>query len=170
MRKKNNGCVDKFIGDAILASWGALRSSRSTIPDALSAALDMRRALIDFNKVKESGRVPPLQIGIGLNYGPVISGQIGSNERMEYTVIGDAVNVASRVQDATKNYGIDILVTESIYTGAGRDFVFQKLDEITLKGKSKPIQIYVLLGKKGEDVPVNIDELRIRIGYRKPYT
>lgn len=162
--KSNNGYVDKFIGDAIMATWGSLKPIRTPHHDAVVAALEMRKALMEFNKTRVGSKYPKIKIGIGLNYGPVIAGQIGSEDKMEYTVIGDAVNVASRVESITKEFGIDIIVTDSIYEETKKEFKYQPLDSILVKGKTKPIQIYALLGEKGNS-PINIDELKIQLGY-----
>lgn len=167
--KRNSGYVDKFIGDAIMATWGALKSEGNPSEQAVLATLEMRTALQKFNEGRGSTRKPKLNIGIGLNFGSVISGQIGSDEKMEYTVIGDAVNLASRVEGITKNYGLDILVSESIYENTKKKFRYESLDKIKVKGKSKPVDIYALLGSNDDpNCPKNSEDLRKIIGYKKP--
>lgn len=115
---KTGGVVDKYIGDAIMAVWGAPESSGSPASDALNAvtaALMMRVELFKFNKERAAAGLPPVKIGCGINSGPVVAGQIGSEERMEYTVIGDAVNLASRTEALNKPFATDVLITENTY-------------------------------------------------------
>jgi adenylate cyclase len=167
--KNNKGYVDKFIGDAIMATWGTLKTAGNNSLHAVDAALDMRKALMQFNKGRGTAKKPTLRIGIGINHGPVVSGQIGSEEKMEYTVIGDAVNIASRLEGLTKNFGIDIIVSENVYDEAKKLFKFLDLDSIPVKGKSKPQRVYALLGSiKDSHTPKSLDELRTIIGYEKP--
>lgn len=167
--KRNKGYVDKFIGDAIMATWGALKSVDNNSEHAVKAALEMRDALIEFNKGRGTAKKPALRIGIGVNHGPVVSGQIGSDEKMEYTVIGDAVNLASRMEGLTKNFGIDIAVSEDVQVETKKLFKFQDLDTIPVKGKAKPQRVYAVLGYlKDPKCPKNLDELRKKIGYEKP--
>ncbi|WCL50043.1 adenylate/guanylate cyclase domain-containing protein [Leptospira sp. GIMC2001] len=167
--KNNRGYVDKFIGDAIMATWGALKSSGNISQDSVKAALDMRFALLKFNQGRGTAKKPSLRIGIGLNYGPVISGQIGSDEKMEYTVIGDAVNLASRVEGLTKDLSLDIIVSESIYNNTKKLFNYYDLPAISVKGKEKPQKIYALLGALNDkNCPQNLNDLRSLIGYPKP--
>lgn len=167
--KNNHGYVDKFIGDAIMATWGTLSATGDHPLNAIKAALDMREALKKYNKKRGSAKKPKLHFGIGINYGSVVSGQIGSQEKMEYTVIGDVVNIASRIEGITKEFGIDIIVSETIYANTKKDYNYISLQIIQVKGKAKPIQLYALLGsKKDKNCPQNLDELRDSIGYRKP--
>lgn len=167
--KNNHGYVDKFIGDAIMATWGTLSVTDNQPMDAVKASLDMREALKKYNKKRGSVKKPKLQFGIGINYGSVVSGQIGSQEKMEYTVIGDAVNIASRVESITKDLGLDIIVSEAIYINTKKDFNYIPLHNMQVKGKAKPIQVYALLGsKKDKNSAKDLTELREEIGYRKP--
>ena len=110
-----NGVVDKFIGDAIMAIWGAPVSHGNDIENAVNAALMMRHELTIFNQSRGGPRKPVIKIGCGINDGPVLAGQIGSEDRMEYTVIGDAVNLASRIESLTKPFGVDILISQDAY-------------------------------------------------------
>lgn len=167
--KNNNGYVDKFIGDAIMATWGALKPNSNPSRDAVHATLAMRSALMQFNSTRGTAKKPILHIGIGLNYGAVISGQIGSQDKMEFTVIGDAVNIASRVEGLTKEFGVDIIVSETIYEATKKDFSFVSLQQINVKGKAKPIQVYAVLGAVDDpNCPKDLKELRDYIGYKEP--
>lgn len=112
---ENGGSVNKYIGDAIMAVWGELGHTNSDTERSILAALDMRKSLIQFNKGRGSDKKPKIFIGIGINTGEVIAGQIGSEDRLEYTVIGDTVNLASRVESLTKVFGADILITGNSY-------------------------------------------------------
>ena len=109
------GVVDKFIGDAIMAVWGAPVSYGNDTQHAIDCALMMRNELIAFNRGRGGAKRPIIHIGCGINTGEVLAGQIGSEERMEYTVIGDAVNLASRIEALNKPFGTDILISEDAY-------------------------------------------------------
>ncbi len=162
---RNGGIVDKFIGDSIMAVWGAVRSSENDTAHAIQCALDMRKALIDFNAKKRSKKYPFVRIGVGINTGFVVAGQIGSEERLEFTVIGDTVNLASRIESLNKEFNTDILVSESAYEKTKHLFVFEKMKAIQVKGKRKPQTIYAVLGKKDDtSAPKTLAELRKLIG------
>ena len=152
-----NGVVDKFIGDAVMAVWGAPVSSGSPEQDALNcvrAALMMRAALLDFNKDRGGDKKPIIKIGCGINTGPVIAGQIGSNKRMEYTVIGDAVNFASRTESLNKPLGTDILITENTYNLIKDHVLVEQMPSVTVKGKEKPVSMYAVINMpKATDIP-----------------
>ncbi|MCR4735109.1 MAG: adenylate/guanylate cyclase domain-containing protein [Treponema sp.] len=148
--KKHGGTVDKFIGDAIMALFGAPKSYEDNCRRAVAAAYEMREAL---ETIPLEDLVLPdgmkFNIGIGIHYGDVIVGSIGSNDKTDYSVIGDNVNLASRMEGLTKNYGSMILVTEAvkkdIYKTCGDDlggFIFRYLDDVKVKGKEKAVPIY----------------------------
>ncbi|EMO54062.1 adenylate/guanylate cyclase domain-containing protein [Leptospira noguchii] len=155
------GIVDKFIGDAVMAHWGALVHDGNEAKNSINAALLMRRALIEFNlKGKEIGR-PFTRFGCGINSGPVIVGQIGSEKKLEFTVIGDAVNLASRIEYLNKEFGTDILISESTYQQTKDHFNFVELPPVWIRGKEKPQVIYAVLGwKEDQDCPKSLEELR----------
>ncbi|TGJ98520.1 HAMP domain-containing protein [Leptospira langatensis] len=162
---ETHGIVDKFIGDAIMATWGAVRSSDQDAENAVNGALLMRKALLRFNQGRGGDKKPIIRIGCGLNFGPVIAGQIGSEERLEYTVIGDAVNLASRVEALNKPFGTDVLITQDLYDRVRDIFAVEKMQAIKVKGKEDPQQIYAVLGRKDDpDRPVDINDLRKRLG------
>lgn len=133
---ENGGSVNKYIGDAIMAVWGELGHTNSDTERSILAALDMRKSLIQFNKGRGSDKKPKIFIGIGINTGEVIAGQIGSEDRLEYTVIGDTVNLASRVESLTKVFGADILITGNSYEKVKGIFNVEKLKPIQVKEKN----------------------------------
>lgn len=143
---KNGGIVDKFIGDAIMAVWGAPNSTERDPQNAVKACLEMRSALEELNRIREARGHVPLKIGIGLHRGEAISGTVGSSERMEYTVIGDTVNQASRIESSTKSFGTDFLMSDSLADFVKDDFIVQEAGKVEVKGKSEPLTLYKLLG------------------------
>ena len=160
---ETDGVVDKFIGDAIMAVWGVPKSKGNDVKNAVNACLRMRESLAEFNKNRGTKDKPVIKIGCGLNYGPVLAGQIGSDDRLEYTVIGDTVNLASRVETLNKPLGTDILISSEVYTEVKNDFDCVPMQKIKVKGKSKPQQVYCVLRRKGDAKgPKNLAELRKR--------
>ncbi len=148
---KHGGYVDKFMGDAIMALWSVPDSHPNDLPNALSACLAMRVALSKLNESRKDRKLPPLYIGMALHIGEVTVGNIGSNERMEYTVIGDTVNTASRIEASTKVYGTDLLVEKAISEPLGRTFVFEPCDVVHVKGKSEPLELFRVRGYRKSD-------------------
>ncbi|MCB1310043.1 MAG: HAMP domain-containing protein, partial [Leptospiraceae bacterium] len=130
---KTHGIVDKFIGDAVMAHWGAFGSEGNDTENAINGALMMRQAIIEFNK-RGAGNRPFAKMGCGINTGQVVSGQIGSEERFEFTVIGDAVNLASRIEALNKPFGTDILVSQDSYDKVKDLFKVEPMPAIKVKG------------------------------------
>ena len=149
----NGGTLDKFIGDAIMAVWGNVRSL-GTAQDAKNcarAALGMRRELNQLNQTwREQGRMG-LGMGIGVNHGEVIVGNIGSQERMDPTVIGDAVNLASRLEALTRTYGLDMLVGASVAELVRDEVYLRSVARVQVKGKTKPVDVFTLIAARGEE-------------------
>lgn len=144
----HQGTLDKFIGDALMAVFGAPLPLENHGWSAVESALDMRERLIHFNRSRQANRQPKINIGIGLSSGEVVSGNIGSRRKMEYTVIGDGVNLSSRLEGVTKQYGCDIVMSEHTYERC-RDLVWvRELDLTRVKGKTKPVKIYELIGSR----------------------
>lgn len=143
---RHHGVVDKFIGDAIMAVWGAPHTTETDTQNALMACLEMRVALVDLNAKRASRGQEPIRIGMGLHCGPAISGTIGSTERMEYTVIGDTVNMTSRIEASTKAFGADLLVSQAVIDKIGPDYLVDSAGEATVKGKSEPLRLYKVRG------------------------
>ena len=144
----NEGILDKFIGDAIMAVFGVPSPREGDCLRACRTAVQMMAALAVFNAGRRKIRKMEVDIGIGINTGKVISGNIGSEQRMEYTVIGDAVNLASRLEGVTKTYGVKIVVSEFSAEEARGHYWMRELDSIAVKGKEKGIRIYEILGIK----------------------
>ncbi|MDR1507641.1 MAG: adenylate/guanylate cyclase domain-containing protein [Treponema sp.] len=165
------GIVDKYIGDAIMAIWGAPVQHDDDAPRAAFAGLDMIDAVKEFNKKQNELGKPEFHIGIGINYGIVTVGNIGSERKMDYTVIGDMVNLASRMEGLTKTYHEEILISESLYEklkeqGAlagtpesgvsspaadGSSLPARLLDTVAVKGKTRGVRIYTIRRKLRED-------------------
>lgn len=159
------GVVDKFIGDAIMAVFGVPETTGNDAENSVGAALAMRRSLEEFNKGRGGPRKPIIKIGVGINIGEVIAGQIGSTERMEYTCIGDAVNLASRIESLNKPFHTDILISEYCYEKVKGIFRVEPMKKIIVKGKEKPQQVYAVLGRANDlSAPKSLDELRARLG------
>jgi class 3 adenylate cyclase/ActR/RegA family two-component response regulator len=133
------GVIDKFVGDGLMALFGVPASHGDDADRAVAAARNMQRALRLLN---ERCTTPALRIGIGLGTGPVVAGQIGSPDRMNYTVIGDAANLAARIEGMTKTYGSDILICEETFGRLRRPVPSRKIDVVTVKGREAPTTIY----------------------------
>jgi len=142
----NRGVVDKFIGDAIMAFWGAPLPHENHAEAGVKTALLMSRELKKCNEEWKKFNYPEIKIGIGLNTGEAVVGNIGSHERFDYTVIGDNVNLASRLEGLTKFYGVGIIVSESTAAAVKDKFVLRQIDCVAVKGKMQEVKIYEVLG------------------------
>jgi adenylate cyclase len=150
----HEGTLDKFIGDALMAVFGApLPLTENHAWMAVKSALDMRRRLAEFNESRILTKQPLIRIGIGISSGEVVSGNIGSQKRMDYTVIGDGVNLSARLESATKEYGCDIILSEYTYNLCRDRIWVRELDRIRVKGKNQPVSIYELINDT--DLPLN---------------
>lgn len=159
---RTQGTVDKFIGDAIMAHWNTLTPIENASEQAVNAGLYMRTALIEFNS---KGFGPTARMGSGINTGPVIAGQIGSEERLEFTVIGDAVNLASRIEALNKPFRTDVLISQDTYDEVKDIFRVENMPSIKVKGKSEPQTVYAVLGRFDDpDAPTSIGQLRELLG------
>ncbi|MGE3541527.1 MAG: GAF domain-containing protein [Candidatus Tectimicrobiota bacterium] len=139
------GILNKYMGDAILAVFGAPFSSGKDADRAVKAAIDMMRLLQPFNTARLANGQNPINIGIGISTDEVLSGNIGSMKRMDYTVIGDGVNVAARLESANKYYKTNILVSEFTFSELQDTYIFREIDSIQVKGKSQPVGVYEIL-------------------------
>jgi adenylate cyclase len=148
----HGGTIDKFIGDAVMAFWGAPAANPDHAVDACRAALACQRALRASDLRDDSGR--PLKVRIGINSGSMLVGNIGSEFRLNYTVIGDAVNVASRLEGANKEYGTDIIIGEETRRLAGDRIRVRELDRLMVYGRAGGLAIYELLDA-GESTSVS---------------
>ena len=154
---QSGGVVDKFIGDAIMAAWGVPHDKPEDGKNALMACLKMRLSLETLNRVRVQRGEPELWMGMALHYGEAISGTIGSLERMEYTVIGNTINTASRIEASTKSFGTDLLVSEEVKNKLP-DFIYSEAGVVEVKGRSESLKLFKVLGymsKNGTKIEVN---------------
>jgi len=176
---KTGGVVDKYIGDSIMAVWGAPLTSGDSATDALNtvrAALLMRASLIIFNRKREAEGKPAIRIGCGINSGPVVAGQVGSSQKMEYTVIGDAVNFASRTESLNKPLGTDILITENTWNLIKDHVLVEEMPSVTVKGKTGLCRMFAVINMPlatdipgaGPDGPKTVAQIRTKLGIPTP--
>ena len=158
IREQHRGTLDKYIGDAVMAFWGAPVADRDHARNAVLAALDMQKEAVELNEKFKAKGWPTFAIGIGVNSGVVRVGDMGSKIRKAYTVMGDAVNTASRLEGITKQYGADIIIgegTRKLITG----FVCREVDQVRVKGKDEPVAIYEPFGLEGQVDQAKLDEI-----------
>lgn len=139
---QNGGTLDKYIGDAIMATFGTPTQTADDAENAVQAAIGMRKALVDFNAKQRAKNQQELAHGIAINFGEAIVGNIGTRERLEYTVIGDTVNIASRMESLCKQFNTDIIVSESVKQRVRNTESFRSLGEVMLRGKDFPVHVY----------------------------
>jgi len=142
---QHGGMLDKYIGDAIMAVFGTAMSEASDADNALRVASEMLRELARFNERRQERGLEAIEIGIGIATGEVLAGSLGSRRRLEYTVIGDNVNLAARLEGANKHYGTTVLVAASTVEGLRSRPILRRLDLLQVKGKSQPTLAYELL-------------------------
>jgi len=144
---KHGGTIDKYIGDCIMAFWNAPLDDKEHSRNACLATLDMQTLVTEWNRENTKGEnpMPALQIGIGINTGQACVGNMGSEQRFDYTVLGDHVNLASRLESLSKNYGITSVVGQNTAAEVP-ELAFLELDMIRVKGKSQHVKIFALLG------------------------
>ncbi|MBK4731168.1 GAF domain-containing protein [Oxynema sp. CENA135] len=157
----HDGTLDKFIGDALMAVFGAPLPLEEHAWMAVQSALDMRRRLREFNRRQPEHKI---RIGIGISSGEVVSGNIGSQKRMDYTVIGDGVNLSARLESVTKEYHCDIILSEFTYHLCGDRLWVRELDKIRVKGKNEAVSIYELIGDRS--MPLSDEKRRFLDFYR----
>jgi len=147
----NHGTLDKFIGDAVMAVWGNIVSRGTAIDaqDAVATALEMKSSLAKLNVGWKARGWPPLAFGIGINHGEVIVGNLGSIEKMELSVIGDAINLGSRLEGLTKEFHLDLLIGETVAPLVRERFLLRAVHLVQVKGKTKPIEVFEVLGERG---------------------
>jgi len=157
--QQNKGTIDKYIGDAIMAFWGAPMSDDQHARDAVITGMAMQAALKELNPILQASGWPPVAIGVGVNTGRMSVGNMGSEFRMAYTVMADAVNLASRLEALTRQYGVGVLVGETT-RDACPDIVFRLVDRVKVKGKDKSVAIYQPLGVSGQVSDEVLEEAR----------
>src|SRR3569623_1994855 len=158
--QQHRGTIDKYIGDAIMACWTAPADLGEHASRAVQTALDMQAALAQLNQEFAARGWPEVKIGVGVNTGRMSVGNMGSEFRMAYTVMGDAVNLGSRLEGITKQYGVGILVGEETRKLV-KDVVFREVDKVRVKGKDEPVAIYEPLGVEGAVDKKGLDELKV---------
>jgi len=153
---KHEGTLQKFIGDAIMAVWGDTHSKGLDVDaqNAVKTALLMRAALAKLNAAwKDNAERKIYTIGIGVNHGNVIVGNVGHPQRMEFTVLGDGVNLAARLESATKQFHTDILIGEEVERLTREHFIYRTVDLLTVKGKTRPVEVFNILSDRSQPVP-----------------
>ncbi|WP_133470703.1 adenylate/guanylate cyclase domain-containing protein [Paraglaciecola marina] len=171
---QNSGFIDKFIGDAVMALFDRPAGTNTDkAQDAIRAALGLREAIILYNEHRANCDYPAVNIGIGVHFGPVIIGTVGSEDRMDTTVIGDAVNIAFRLEALAPKYFTDIVVSAETLKQADADGVFKYrlLDWVRVKGRQTPIEIYEVIDHQADEVKqlklANAEFIKLGITYRK---
>ena len=149
---QNQGTLDKYLGDAVMAFWGAPLPIESHAFYACKTALEMNRKLQQLQEEWTKKGQQPISMRIGINSGDVIVGNIGGKKRFDYTVMGDAVNLASRLEGANKAYGTSIMISETTYNHVDHKFLVRELDNIQVKGKTKPTKVFELIGESEDQV------------------
>ncbi|MEI7430840.1 MAG: adenylate/guanylate cyclase domain-containing protein, partial [Betaproteobacteria bacterium] len=158
--QKNRGTLDKYIGDAIMAFWGAPVGDSEHARRAVLTALEMQSELRKLDEPFKARGWPALHIGVGINTGMMTVGDMGSPVRKSYTVMGDAVNLGSRLEGITKQYGVGIIVSEST-KALVKDAVYRELDRVRVKGKDDPVAIFEPLGLAGQVEQSRLDEVKL---------
>jgi adenylate cyclase len=156
---KYKGTLDKYIGDAIMAVFGSPLPLQDHAWRAVQTAVEMRHQLVEFNTRRRSCNKQEIKIGIGINSDSVISGNIGSSKRMEFTAIGDGVNLGSRLESATKQYGCDIVISEFTFRPCADLIWYRELDYIRVKGKNDPVKVYELVGLRSDPLMPEKEEI-----------
>lgn len=154
------GTLDKFIGDAVMAFWGAPLPDDAQAAKALGAALAMDAAMTALARDFAVRGLPPLAARMGLHHGPAVVGNVGSRARFNYTILGDTVNLASRLESLNKQYGTAILASRAVFAAAGEDFPFRELDRVRVVGRTAAVAVCEPLGPRGAPVPAFADTFR----------
>jgi adenylate cyclase len=157
---KDDGLVDKYMGDAIMAFWGAPLEQPDHAEMACSSSLEMIEKLRELQKKWKAEGISSFDIGIGLNSGDAIVGNMGSSSRFDYTAMGDNVNLASRAEGLNKIYGTNIIITENTQKIISEKYETRRLDAVRVKGKKKPIMIFELISRKGRTSKKQLEFIR----------
>jgi adenylate cyclase len=163
----HHGVVDKYIGDAIMAIFGAPLAHSDSPGNAVQSALRMQEAMVDINAYFEKQGIPEFSIGVGVNSGTVVAGNMGSMSRLNYTVLGDAVNLASRLEGLCKPYGVPIVISETT-RAACPDIACRELDRVTVKGKTEPVTLFQALGAVNAKERADLEQYQLALAnYRR---
>ncbi|MGB1190515.1 MAG: adenylate/guanylate cyclase domain-containing protein, partial [Pseudomonadales bacterium] len=146
----SDGTIDKFEGDAIIAFWGAPIDQPHHARQACFASIDMNKALMNLREQWMGQGLPKVSVRMGVNTGRMVVGNMGSSQRINYTIMGDAVNLAARLEGANKAFGSDLMISESTYLQCADDVDVRELDIIRVVGKAEPIRVYQLLDRKNQ--------------------
>jgi adenylate cyclase len=170
--KEEDGTVDKFIGDSVMAFWGAPVLNQYHAYHACVAAVKSKRRMAIFNAELQAQSIPPLFVRMGLHSDAVLCGNIGSLERLSYTVMGDGVNIASRLEGVNKDYQTQICISHSLYKEAGERLWVRPIDKITVKGRQNEFLIYELMGIRNatEEVDPTEEEKKLCVLTKDAYT
>lgn len=144
---RHRGAIDKYMGDSVMAVWGAPARSPSHAFDALCAALDIQSEIDILNRKYREQKLPTVSMGVGISTGMAMVGPLGSEHRMDYTVVGDTVNIAQRLEEQTRKYGVDVIVGDKTVE-ALPDMLFRELDTVMVKGRKQPVTMFEPLGEK----------------------
>jgi adenylate cyclase len=157
--QSEGGMLDKFIGDAIMAAFGIPLPLDDNEDRAVRCAITMIKVLSEWNARRRDLSLKPVNIGIGINTDTVVSGNIGSPKRMDYTVIGDGVNLASRLESACKQYSASILISENTFNRLKGTYRIRDIDDVVVKGKTQPVRVYEVLDYHNEETFPNLMEV-----------
>lgn len=149
------GTIDKYIGDSIMAFWGAPENITNPWRNACRSALKCLKLNLEFDANRQKEQLPPFPTRYGLSFGQAVVGNIGTQERINYTALGDIVNIASRLQSINKTYNTSILITEELNNLIKDEFITRPVDEVAVKGKAVKIKIFELLAEKSTDVSMD---------------
>lgn len=157
---RHEGTIDKYMGDSVMAVWGAPQASRTHAFDALQAATDICQELSDLNKKFAEQGLPPMRVGIGVSTGLATVGAFGSEFRMDYTVIGDTVNVARRLEEQTRKYHVPVVVSDKT-ADALPNLLFRELDTVVVKGRKQAVTMYQPMGLKNQADETLLENLEL---------
>ncbi len=166
--RANRGTIDKYMGDCVMAFWGAPVDTPDHAALAVKTALEMSHSIAQLNQEHRAKGLPEIGVGIGLNTGTMCVGDMGSSVRQSYTVIGDAVNLGSRLEGLSKAYGVDLVVSESTRQQAP-GFAWQELDKVRVKGKDQAVAIFYPLGDGSASEAAQSEELKMWNSALKAY-
>lgn len=164
----HHGTIDKYMGDCVMAFWGAPLPDHEHARNAVLCGLEMHNTISDLAPAFRARNWPELKIGVGVNSGKVVVGNMGSESRVAYTVMGDAVNLASRLEGLAREYGVPVIVGEKT-RALVPDIVFRELDRVMVKGKDEPVSIYEPIGKQDELEKARLDGLKLWAQFLRLY-